>query len=396
MLLLWFSFAFSIGLMLWVARRNLWLGLFVGAFSLGLVNLPLAVLGRVCLSVICDPAIVLLALAVGLIPLIGGILAASHLMDDLIGALRLKARTFLIIAPAFLGMLPMPGGALLSAPVVARIGNGVNAVDYAAINIWFRHVLVLIYPLGGLLATAKMAQMNVYQEMLLLIPASVLMTLLGYFFLLKPVDPRLRLNGSSNWHKMVLPLSIILIAPLLHLTLMMLFPCLLSEIPLVLGVATSTLLAFIASKIRGRALGKLIVRVAPWRYALIILGMFTFLRVFERSPLIRVIAHIDISATVLVVGVGFLLGALTGRAQLAFSLLFPIFSAKFGAGSMTPVTFALMYFAVFMGYLMSPIHPCILMTLEYFKTDMSHFYRRVLIPFGLTFGALLLTAEIYF
>lgn len=396
MLLLWSSFVLSLGLMLWLAQRNLWLGLFVGALLLGIINLPISTLLAAILSVATDQSILLLALAVGVIPLIGGVLGATALMDDLISALRIRARHFLILAPAFLGMLPMPGGALLSAPVVSRVGNGISSRDYAAINVWFRHVLVMIYPLGGLLATAKMAQMNVYREMVLLIPAFLIMTVLGYLFLLKPIDAHLRLNGNANGKKMLIPLLIILIAPVLHLTLMTLLPHMIAEIPLVIGVTSSLLLAIICGRMQAGDLGKLLLKVAPWRYFLIIIGMFTFLRVFEKSPLINVIAGMDFSPPVLVVGIGFLLGALTGRAQLAFSLLLPIYYVKYGIGQLTPVAFALMYFSVFMGYVMSPIHPCILMTIEYFKLDLPSFYRKVLPPFLLTFGALALSAVIYF
>jgi integral membrane protein (TIGR00529 family) len=396
MLLLWFSFVLSLGLMLWIAQRNLWLGLFVGALMLGILNLSVTTLLAAILSVATDPSILLLAMAVGIIPLIGGVLSTTALMDDLISALRIRARYFLILAPAFLGMLPMPGGALLSAPVVARVGNNISSRDYAAINVWFRHVLVMIYPLGGLLATAKMAQMNVYREMVLLIPAFLVMTALGYLFLLRPVDGHLRLNGSANGSKMLIPIMVILIAPVLHLSLMTLLPQMLAEIPLLIGVTCSLLLAMLLGRLKLGDFGALVLKVAPWRYFLIIFGMFTFLRVFERSPLIQVIAGMDFSPTVLVVGVGFLLGALTGRAQLAFSLLLPIYYVKYGADQLTPVAFALMYFAVFMGYVMSPIHPCILVTIEYFKTDLPSFYRRVLVPFGLTFGVLVLSAMVYF
>jgi len=385
LLLLWSSFIVSIALMLWIAQKNLWLGLFVGAFLLGIFNLPLAGLARVGLTVMTDASILLLGLAVGIIPLIGAVLSKSGLMDELLGALRMRSRHFLMIAPAFLGMLPMPGGALLSAPIVAKVGDGVTNRDYAAINVWFRHVLVMIYPLGGLLATSKMAQMNVYTEMVILIPAFLIMTALGYLFLLRPVDRDMMLSGKYDGRKIAVPLIIIISAPVIHLTLMSLFPRFIPEIPLVIGVTVSLLAGLFLGNICPSEFAWLFLATKPWRYFLIIIGMFAFLRVFEKSAVTSAIAALHFSPTVLVVGVGFLLGALTGRAQLAFSLLLPIYYAKFGASSLTPVVFAIMYFSNFMGYLMSPIHPCILMTLEYFQTDLRSFYRHVAAPFVITF-----------
>ena len=389
MFLLWLSFIVSLGIMLWIAQRNLYLGLFVGALLLGIFNLSLPVLGEVLLGVVSDWSIILLAVATGIIPLIGAVLERSGLMDAMIGSLQIQSRNFLMLAPAFLGMLPMPGGALLSAPIVAKAGDGITARDYAAINVWFRHALVMIYPLGGLLATSKMAQMNVYREMVILIPAFVIMSLLGYWFLVRRVDARLRLRGTFDPHKFFVPLTVIIAAPLLHLLLMNLSPRVIPEIPLVIGVGFSLFLAIAWGKLPRAAFRAVFIKTRSWHYFLIIIGMFTFLRVFQATTIAGSISGLVFSKTFLVVGVGFVLGAITGRAQLAISLLLPIFYARYGSGELTPLVFALMYFAAFLGYLMSPIHPCILISLEYFQTRLGAFYRRVAPPFVLIFTGLL-------
>jgi len=62
---------------------------------------------------------------VAIIPLIGGGLEESGRMAELVSNLRIGRRAFLASSPALLGMLPMPGGALLSAPLVEREGEEV-------------------------------------------------------------------------------------------------------------------------------------------------------------------------------------------------------------------------------------------------------------------------------
>ena len=82
----------------------------------------------------------------------------SGQMDRLVNDLRIGKRTFLVLSPALVGMLPVPGGALLSSPLVERVGEGMEEKTKAALNVWFRHVLLIVYPFSpALIASAKIA-----------------------------------------------------------------------------------------------------------------------------------------------------------------------------------------------------------------------------------------------
>ena len=48
--------------------------------------------------------------------------------------------------------------------------------------------------------------------------------------------------------------------------------------------------------------------------------------------------------------------------------------------TMAPMPFAVMFFSVFMGYLISPVHPCVTVTLEYFKTDYKAIFKELIAP----------------
>jgi len=75
--------------------------------------------------------------------------------------------------------------------------------------------------------------------------------------------------------------------------------------------------------------------------------------------------------------VGFVLGLITGRIQAPTSIIIPIFITTYGA--MSPAAFAVTYFAVFLGYMITPIHPCVSVSLEYFSTPVSA-YLRIIAP----------------
>jgi len=42
--------------------------------------------------------------------------------------------------------------------------------------------------------------------------------------------------------------------------------------------------------------------------------------------------------------------------------------------------FAVTYFAIYLGYVISPVHPCVSVSIEYFSISMSAFLRRMALP----------------
>ena len=379
-ILIWFGFFFSLSLLLIIARKSLWLGLVIASYVLGLFSLSFKNLWQQTYITVTDPSILLLSLAVGLIPMIGGIMENGGLIDNLVNNIRMKRNYFMAFTSAFIGMLPMPGGALLSAPPVDRSGKTVPDEIKTAINVWFRHVFLLIYPLGVLLATTAMAKVNLYTAILYLLPGFILMSILGYIFLLRNIEGQNDSTSKINHKKIIAPVAVILIAPFIHFTLMASFKNLIHEVPLIIGIFTSLILSLCFIKMNRNKFIYVDVKMKPCTFALIILGMFLFLHIFQASATSQVIADAAFTKVTLLVGIGTLLGFATGRVQVPVAILLPIYSAQFGAKSMTPMTFAIMFFAVYQGYIVSPVHPCISVSLEYFKTDLKNFYKIIAVP----------------
>jgi len=68
------------------------------------------------------------------------------------------------------------------------------------------------------------------------------------------------------------------------------------------------------------------------------------------------------------------------------SIVVPIYVTTYG--TMSAPAFAATYFAIFLGYILTPIHPCISVSLEYFKTTLNAFARRLAVP---TLAGLIIT-----
>jgi len=351
----------------------------VSAAVLAAFTLSPAAFGDALWRTISDPSVLLLALIVGVIPLIGGAMEISGEMERLVSNLRIGVRPFLAFAPALLGMLPMPGGALLSAPLIER-GAGHTASDVkAAANVWFRHALLLIYPLGpALIASAKIADLDVYAAIPYLIPAFLVTIGTGYVFLLRRAGGRLSQRGAFSWAGLLVPLGIILAAPILDLVLKGTIALPVAEIGTSVGVTVSLVAAMAIGRLKLRQLGTIARRMTPWKYSLIVLAMFAFLNVFTSSGVPERISAMTLPPVVLCVVIGAILGAITGRIQAPMSVVVPIYVSTYGA--MSAPLFALTYFAVFLGYVLTPIHPCVSVSVEYFKTSMGPFLRRLAEP----------------
>ena len=198
--LVWFGFLLSIVTILVISRWHLALSLFAASLVLAVFSMSPDTFGRLGLETFTDVGIVLLALAVASIPMIGGIMEASGQMKSLVNNLRIRRKAFLGISPAMVGMLPMPGGALLSAPLVGRAGAGVPDDVKVALNVWFRHILYLIYPLStALIVSTSLAGLTVYGVIPYMIPFFILTIILGYVFFLRTASGRISGAGKVSY-----------------------------------------------------------------------------------------------------------------------------------------------------------------------------------------------------
>ena len=382
MILSWIGLVISIAVILGLARKHLPLALVCGAVVLGLFTLAPDVLLATIGHTITDVSIILLAAAMGVIPMIGGVMKESGQMDDLVNNMRISRKGLMGLSPAIMGLLPMPGGVLLSAPILERGGVGVPADLKVAINDWFRHLLVMIYPLSSaLIASAKISNINVYTAALYVLPACVFALFLGFIFFVRRVEGTITYSGAFQLKKLLLPLGIVLSAPILDFTLKKMFALSIPEIATLCGVSLAFTLSLVLSR-KKLALGAIARKMKPWNFSLIIIGMFIFLNIFKASSVASLIATIPLPPVTLAVVMGFALGIATGRVLLPASIIIPVYLTM---GSMTPVVFATVYTSIFFGYVISPVHPCVGVSLEYFSVPLKDFLKLLAVPTFIVF-----------
>ncbi|MBN8215714.1 MAG: DUF401 family protein [Spirochaetes bacterium] len=134
----------------------------------------------------------------------------------------LPRRSALAAVPMLIGFLPMPGGALFSAPLVEALDreNALDANLKARINYWFRHIWEYWWPLyPGALLAAEIFRLPPWLFMAIQIPLSLLAIGSGWFFLLRRVPPAAALGRRDELRRAARDAALQGIAPIAVLTL---------------------------------------------------------------------------------------------------------------------------------------------------------------------------------
>ncbi len=379
------SFLLVIALILIFSKKELSVVLGISAIIFGLLTQVNIINSMI--EVIINPSIVLLALSVLLIPILGGIMEESGLMLELIQNMKVSKKVALMVSPALFGLLPVAGGALMSAPIVDQIDPALDSNRKVAINVWYRHVLLLIYPLSSaILVASVLSGISLYLIVLALLIPFILMVFVGYFTLLKPVD-KSKESTNRNLKKVFHNLIPLITAPIIDFLGRLFFPISFPELFVFIGLIISISIALKFAKMNVFNIKEISRKMKVWRFPLLIISMFLFLSIFLESGVPEQISALNLPFA-LFISIGFFLGFTTGRVQLPSSILIPIYLVQNLALTMPIIDFVFLYFAIYLGYLITPLHPCLAYNINYFKTNYIKSFKHVAIPTFICFGIL--------
>ena len=174
--------------------------------------------GQSLMMALIHPKTLCLSVVVGLILVLSHSLERSgqmaRLLDAFKGLVR-RPKISLIIFPVLIGLLPMPGGAIFSAPMVKNIGkdHNLSGAHLSYINYWFRHIWEYWWPLyPGILLAAALAGIDLWRLVLAALPLTLVAVIVGYWPL------RLALPQSAGRQGIVAPKApgtfLVLLAPI--------------------------------------------------------------------------------------------------------------------------------------------------------------------------------------
>jgi uncharacterized protein len=387
-------------------RIQLSLSLFIGALALGLWMgmTPLQWLEAALLSVTRLQALSLLFI-VGLLMVMSRIMERAGQMHRLVGTftrLTHDPRTVGSVMSAMVGLLPMPGGALFSAPLVetSLSSQEVSPEQKTLVNYWFRHIWEYWWPLypGAVLAVAIL-KVQTWPYIAFMSPLTLVTALIGIVFILKPMG-QFPSNGEGerSWATMknflweMMPILVVILV----IGLIAGFEALLGSFGIQVRVpgAISILPGLLAAivwvcvvnkvppiRIRSAFLDRGVIPMLLLVFAIIVFQgtLVESKAVFQMRD--ELTAH-QVPLLAVFTLIPFLSGLLTGIAVGFVGLSFPLVVPMFPTNSFFEYMScaALAYTFGYMGMMLSPVHLCFLVTKDYYKANLLKCYRHLLLP----------------
>jgi len=373
----------SLAIMIIASRRIIWLGIFIAGLIVSIASAnPIHTISHA-LIVALSPINIILALAVALIPLLGGLLNDTGLLNDL-RYLGISQRKLSIIGPAVMGLLPIPGGAILSAPLIDAILPEENLNKKGAINVWFRHVALFLYPLNPtIIITASLVNADLQTLVIMLFPCAVIYILIGYlYYLLRSRN----LHESNEFSTRSLYPLIFIILPVI--LIIVLWNYMSQYLAMLLAISITIIILVIFASVTIDTIINVCRRMRIWDFALLMIAIFFYAEVIKmvmRGTILTIFPHDIVS----VIFISMALGFITGRILLSLIIVIPFFATYFG---LSLVNVIIIYAAAFVGYLISPMHPCLITTAKYFNTTPEGIMREMIAPAYMMFTLILIFA----
>ncbi len=291
----------------------------------------------------------------------------------------IRLATFFL--PALIGLLPMPGGAYFSAPMVdsALKNTSMAPLKRTFANYWFRHVWEYINPIyPGIVAVVALTGLEfaavVKTNLLLTLTAITVGALMVFLpgddgFSQKGKEYKGSISGAGELFKGIAPVILVLI---------MVAVLNIDVIPaLVMGVGLFLLLG----KFSLTGILEVVRKALSLKMLFMLLGICFFQGVLNDSGAVNEIAiflgDTGIGVAPVIFGISFLSGFVTGITiafvGLSLAIVMPLLP------EINPGNIMFVFAAGFGGGLLSPVHLCFVMSCQYFRTRLFAVYR-YLIP----------------
>lgn len=318
-----------------------------------------------------------------LITFMGEILRSTLQLEGLVrslGDLFVDRRWLLALIPLLIGLLPMIGGAMFSAPMVEEASQdlSVSRERKTYVNYWFRHACETAFPLypslvlaAGLMGvSARALAVSNWPLLLAALVGGVVFGLVG--IRRAAPDGGSRPQAGETWVlllKSIWPIALVLILSLpLH-------------VDLIVALAVTVIALIAVHRLGPRRLWAL-VKGMPFDLVPMIVGAMIFQRILNTTGAIQVasrdLASLGIPLPLVVFAVPLLAALLTGLAVTGFAIGLPIVLPLCPPDLIGSGYGLVAYAGGFCGLVLSPLHLCLILSRAYFKASWGGVYRYLL------------------
>ena len=322
-----------------------------------------------------------------LVYILSGVLRKVESLRDLVDSLQGLVKDYrLILAfiPALLGLIPMPAGAMFSAPMVKEVGGraGLTPEEETFVNYWFRHIWEFVWPLfPGIILFAGLLKVEIQEVILVQFPLTIATVIVGFFWEYKNLRKDTTLINKKdilfNLKKLFFG-----IWPILLIIIMVLGTK--TDLLFSLAIVILSLIFLNIKKLSLKMLREIIRNDIDLGVVILIASIMIFKRILQVSGGIEIIpeafAKLGIHPFIVLFIIPFFLGTMTGLSTAALGIGLPVLLPIIIQGEANLYYAMLAFTGSFVGVMISPMHLCLVVTRNYFKADMGKIYKMLILP----------------
>jgi hypothetical protein len=391
--------ALALALLVVLLRRNIKLGRSMLLSAVGLAVLLGVRPGEFCRTVVDEwhnkplsqttgYLLVTLTALVMLVNVLGTAMKETGVSQRLTPALQglFRSRRFaLAVIPMMMGLLPTPGGIMLSAPMVRDLGDhvGVDRTRLAAINFFFRHQWETVWPL---FPAVPLIQGMLGISALALIAHNIAIMLLGtlgglIFLLLPAIPPRSQQDSSStgfvaNVRGFAHAFWPIALVAVLYAAI---------DMPPAIGLLLAIFVFLLFHKVALNRWASIFRSGLEPDFALLILGALLFKLNLEAGAaipaVVQFLSQMNVPKHFVIFFLPLLVAYLTGVTMPTVAITFPFLAPFIGAGEQAKVGLQTLAFSgLVCGLLATPVHLCLALSASYFEAPLLRILLRLAGP----------------
>lgn len=361
-----------------ILKLNLGLSIFISAIFLGILRgfNFLDLLKNLWITLSASDTLEVLIIVV-FITIFVSILATSGFLEEIVKSFS-KIFSPKIFIPTFafiIGALPMPGGALVSAPLVEEGAKSsvISSGEKTVINYWFRHIWEPISPIyPEMPMNAAILGASIPFIVRVQWPVSVAMIVSGIIFLLPLIrvnrDPKLEKSFKFYLEALqsVLPLVLVI---LLILVL---------KLSIILSIAAGILYVIFVKRVSFQKVIKSIDLKSLFKILFLMFSIFYLKYTVIDSNVItgvyKVLEIYNVPNFIILFFLPFIVGIMTGASTATFGVSYPLLLPIIRSVNIIPLNLFIAFVGGWLGIMLTPTHLCLSLSIEYFSAKFKETY----------------------
>lgn len=326
------------------------------------------------ISVFTTPSTFKTIIIVVIVGMLGSLMKHYGILDKIVESLKeliSSQKTIIMVLPAVIGLLSVPGGAQLSIPFVDKIGNdmGMTGEVRSVINLSFRHIAMFLLPTSTsiIMVTTVLPDVNLYGLIAMNLGFVVLMQLTSYFLYIRKYQDVKSDTAATNKGKSFVNLLIYL-SPIYMVVVFnglfgieMYISAFLSLVIILLLWGMKDVKDYAVTAYKG---------ISPSTFTMLV-GVYFVQNTIKSldqvmSGFSTLFANASGFSILLVIAfAAVLFGLTTGLSMVPLGIILPLINSLPLATNAKLVYSFFVYVWSFLGYFFSPLHMCQLLTVKH-------------------------------